>query len=141
MKKVINGKLYDTATAREVSCVGHGGQSFRDFNYYQETLYCKRTGEYFLYGNGGPASKYAQYVDYNTRSGGQKIIPLTLAQAKAWAEEELTGDEYEEEFGTVDESGERVTLSISMDSATADRIRKAAQEAGISISALIASKF
>lgn len=141
MKKIINGRMYDTNTARKVYCVGHGGQSFRDFGFYEETLFCKRTGEYFIYGEGGPASKYAEQVDYNTSVGGERIIPLTLAEAKEWAERELDGEDYEDEFGKVDESGERVTLSVSLDAATADRIRKAAQEAGTSISAIIASKF
>lgn len=141
MKKIINGKSYDTETARKVYLTSHGGQSFRDFNYYVETLYCKRTGEYFLHGEGGPASKYAEFVDYNTRTGGERIMPMTLDEAKQWAEAEMDGEDYEKEFGTVDESDERVTMSISLDAATADRIRKAAQEAGMSISAMIASKF
>ena len=48
MKKIINGKLYDTDTAKEVFAISCGnGPS--DFHYYAEQLYRKRTGEYFLY--------------------------------------------------------------------------------------------
>ena len=139
MKQIIKGKLYDTDTAKLV-----GDYSFsnpRDFKYMYEALYRKRTGEYFIYGKGGPASKYAEVVDQNTWSGGSRILPQTLAGAKSWAEENLSADEYMDEFGAVDETDERVVLSVSLDAATADRIRRAAQEAGISVSALIASRF
>ena len=64
MKKIINGKLYDTDTAKEMG-TGCASCSPRDFHYYSETLYRKRTGEYFLYGEGGPASRYAERVDNN----------------------------------------------------------------------------
>ena len=54
----------------------------------------------------------------------------------------MDADEYQAEFGPVpEEDNSRVTLSISLDAATADRIRKAAQQAGASVSALISSKF
>jgi hypothetical protein len=140
MKKIINGKLYDTDTAKEIDCCSHG-EGPRDFRHYTEYLYKKRTGEYFLYGEGGPMSRYSVAVGNNSWSGGEKIIPLTLDAAQKWAEENMEADAYMEEFGPVSESDERVTLSISLDEATASRIRREAQERGISVSALIASKF
>ena len=140
MKKIINNRVYDTDTAQELGSWSNDG-SWRDFSHTEETLYRKRTGEFFLHGEGGPATKYAEFVDYNTRTGGERIMPMTLDEAKQWAEAEMDGEDYEHEFGAVDESDERVTMSISLDAATADRIRKAAQEAGMSISAMIASKF
>ena len=140
MKKIINGKLYDTETAKEIGHKTHG-EGPRDFRYYSETMYRKRTGEYFLHGEGGPMSRYAVTVGQNQWSGGEKIIPLDYKAATEWAEENLDADDYQSEFGAVSEADERTVLSISLDTATADRIRKAAAEAGTSISALIASKF
>lgn len=140
MRKINNGKRYDTETAREVASCSHGDGP-RDFRYYHETLYCKRTGEYFLHGEGGPMTKYARAVSYNSRTGGENIFPLTYAEAKEWAEAEMDADDYEREFGPAPEGDERVVLSVSLDAATADRIRKAAAEAGVSVSALIASRF
>lgn len=58
------------------------GESYRDFRYVEETLYRKRTGEFFLFGQGGPASKYAVSTGLNSWSGGSKIIPLSVAEAK-----------------------------------------------------------
>lgn len=140
MKKIINGKLYDTDTAKEIGSRFHG-EGVRDFRHYSETLYRKRTGEYFMYGEGGPMSRYAETIGQNQWSGGEKIIPLDYKAATKWAEENMDADDYQAEFGQVSEDGERVTLSISVDAAVADRIRKAAAEAGTSVSSLIASKF
>lgn len=140
MKKIINGKLYDTETAKEIAERSHG-EGPRDFHYYSETLYKKRTGEYFLYGYGGPMSRYARTVGQNQWSGGERIEPLSYDSAREWAEKNMDADDYMAEFGPVSEEGERITLSVSLDSATADRIRREAQEKGVSVSALIASKF
>lgn len=140
MKKIINGKLYDTETAKEIGSTHHG-EGPRDFTYFAETLYRKRTGEYFLYGEGGPMTRYAVSTGQNSWSGGERIEPMSYSSAKEWAEKNMVADEYMEEFGPVSEDAERTTLSVSIDSATADRIRREAQEKGMSVSALIASKF
>ena len=101
MKQIINGKKYNTETAKELGTYSNSG-SWNDFDHFRETLYLKRTGEFFLLGEGGPRTKYA-YSDGNTRSGGAKIIPLTIEEAKAWAERNLSVEEYEEIFGEVEE--------------------------------------
>lgn len=101
MKQIINGKKYDTETATEVGSWWNG-LSTGDFSNCRETLYRKRTGEYFLYGRGGPMSRYSQSYG-NMTGGGEKIIPLTEAEARKWTEKHLDGDEYEEIFGEVEE--------------------------------------
>ena len=57
MKKIINGKKYDTATAHECGTWSNAG-SWRDFSHIEETLYRKRTGEFFLFGEGGPMTRF-----------------------------------------------------------------------------------
>ena len=101
MKKIINGRKYDTETA---TLIGFDSYSnYRDFNHWEEWLYKKRNGEFFLYGSGGPNSKYSVRVDMNSWSGGSKIIPLTYNSAKEWAEKHLNVDEYEGAFGKIEE--------------------------------------
>lgn len=139
MKKVINGKMYNTETAKAVKTVDHGDGP-RDFHYYVETLYRKRTGEYFLAGEGGPLTKYSRSVGQNSWHGGEGIIPLTYEETLAWAESEMDADEYEAEFGPVSET-ETVILSISLPADLADRIRKAAASEGISVSECIGKRF
>lgn len=102
MKKIINGKKYDTETAKKVGCA-YSSVSRRDFSFWEEELYKKKTGEFFLYGSGGPASRYSKAVDMNTWSGDERIIPLTEDKAKKWCEKNLDVEEYEEVFGEVKE--------------------------------------
>lgn len=101
MKKVITGKMYDTDTAKAVGMFSRGNRY--DFHFVSETLYKKKTGEFFLYGEGGAMSKYAVTIDCNSWCGGERITPITEDDAKEWAEINLDGDEYESIFGTVEE--------------------------------------
>ena len=141
MKKIIGGKKYDTETAKELGS-SWNGLSPTDFNYCSEKLYRKKTGEFFLYGAGGPMSRYTVSKGDNTWSGGEMIIPLSLEAAQKWAEEHLDGDEYEEIFGVVEDMGENaVRLGISVPESIAQKIKAEAEEKGMSVSALIASKF
>lgn len=136
MKKIINSKVYDTATAQELATwenAGHWG----DFDHMEETLYRKKTGEFFLHGEGGARTQYAKATGTNEWSGGQRIMPLSYEEARQWSEEHLTGDEYEAIFGPVveDESRQRVTMSLS--AATVETLKRRAGELGISVSAYI----
>lgn len=58
--------------------------------------------QWFLYGDGGALSKYSD--SYGGNSWGiEKIIPFSESEAKEWAEEYLSAEEYEELFGSVEE--------------------------------------
>lgn len=135
MKKIINNKRYDTETSREIGSDSYSNR--RDFHYWCETLYCKRTGEYFLHGEGGQASKYAETVGQNEWSGGERIIPLSYENARQWAEDHLDADDYETEFGEVAEDDSTETLTISLPASTIAKIRRKAQERGTSVSGAI----
>ena len=135
MKKIINGRLYDTATARMLGLDG-GGDGFK---VWHEELYQKRTGEFFLFGQGGPMTKYAVAVGDNSWSGGEKIIPLSLAAAREWAEAHLGADEYGEIFGMPSEGAEPVALNVQIDAGLMARIRGKAAEDGASLTATVAA--
>ena len=139
MKRIIDGRSYDTEKAAEVGCWSNN-RSARDFGHCSETLYRKRTGEYFLHGEGGPMSKYRRAVDVNNWTGGEDITPLTVEEARRWAEENLSADEYEAEFGEVAEDNSRQVLSITMAASLAEKLRREAAKVGLSLSAYIESK-
>lgn len=101
MKKVINGKMYNTETAKCIYSYTNG-YSMNDFNYVEEALYQKKTNEFFLYGSGGPMSRYCCSCG-NSWGYGESITPITKEEAKEWAMEYLDGDEYESVFGPVEE--------------------------------------
>lgn len=138
MKKIINGRSYDTETAREVASWGNAG-GWNDFAHLEETLYQKKNGEFFLFGEGGPMTKYAVSTGQNTWSGGSKIIPLFYDSAREWAEEKLSADEYESIFGEIAEDDSRVTVTLSLSASAVESARRAASKADMSLSAYIES--
>lgn len=101
MKKIINGKKYDTDTATWVGEYWNG-LSDKDFRYLSEDLYLKKTGEFFLMGDGGALTIYSN-SNGSQSWGVSKIIPLTKKEAREWAEEHLGFDEYVEFFGEPEE--------------------------------------
>lgn len=136
MKKIINGKLYDTETAKSMGS-WHNTWDYRDFNYVCEELFRKRTGEFFLLGEGGPMSKYAVSVSNNSWSGGEKIIPLSAAKAREWAEEHLDAEDYAEIFGMPSEGEDTAALNVQIDAALMARLRQMAANEGISLTACV----
>ena len=99
MKKVINGKMYNTETAEQLATWDNG--RWNSFDICEEKLFRKRNGEFFLYGYGGPKSAYAQPDGDRSVSSGHAIILLSDKEAREWAEEHLNGDKYEEIFGEI----------------------------------------
>lgn len=135
MKKVISGRLYNTEKARKV---GEWSNTYdvSDFHWYCETLYCKRNGEYFIHGDGGPMSRYAKSIGQNEWSGGEAIIPVSLDKAKEWAESHLDADEYDAEFGIPEEGSEHDLHTIILED-TWQALDRAAKAGGITVGAVI----
>ncbi len=138
MKKVINGKRYDTDTAKLMGEDSYSNR--RDFSYWHEALYRKNTGEYFLYGEGGPMSRYAVTVGQNEWSGGEKIIPLSEQKAQKWAEDHLTAEDYEKIFGAVGEDDAKKVVTFSLPLDVIEMIKSGAAAQGVSMSEYVAEK-
>ena len=102
MKKIINGKLYNTETAEKLAEF-YTNCTASDFRYLEESLYRKRTGEYFLSGFGGPMTRYAIKLENGGSRSGYAIRPLTEEEAREWAEDRITADQYIAIFGDVEE--------------------------------------
>ena len=135
MKKVINGKVYDTGTARKVGCIDFGLED-RLFG-WSETLFVKRTGEYFLLGEGGPGSKYSVRTGVNESSGSTKIFPLAYDEACKWAEDNLDCDEYIAEFGEIAEGGTNAKLTLYLPASTIERAKRKVAQGGTTLSAYV----
>lgn len=136
MKKYINGKKYDTETAQAVGSWSNN-LSYRDFGWCRETLYRKKTGEYFLHGEGGALSRYAEPGNGNMRGPGASIRPLTFDKAREWAEEHLDGDEYEAIFGEIEDDGTDCLISAVIKASSRDRLRREAEKSGRSIGEIL----
>lgn len=138
MKKVIKGKVYDTETAIRVGS-WENCQWTDNLCWCNEDLYRKKTGEFFLHGEGGPSSKYAESTGNNGWFGGEKIIPLTYDAARKWAEEHLTASEYNAVFGAVIEDSTRTLVTLSMSVSSIEKAKRAASQSGMSLSSYIES--
>lgn len=95
MKKIIDRKVYDTKTATKIAEDSYSNVS--DFRYYSEDLYKTKSGNWFLCGEGGAMSKYAERVG-NAMGGGCNIIPLSTDEVIDWLERTDNTDILEEHF-------------------------------------------
>lgn len=104
MKKIVNGKSYNTATATEVCDIGNG-LSESDFGWHSSSVYVTKKGAFFLAGEGGPMSRWArQHSD--SRVAGSGIEVLSRGEALKLAEFfQAPTDVIEEFFGDVIEEG------------------------------------
>ena len=84
MKKIIDGKVYDTNTAIEVAKYWNGLGS-NDFRNISESLYITKKGNWFTAGHGGPMSKYA-VSNGNMTSSGSNLEPISSVDALQWLE-------------------------------------------------------
>jgi len=130
MKKIIGGRKYDTDTANTIA-EWYNEYPVNDFRYEMETLFLKRNGEYFLFGEGGAMSKYATSMGDNSWGGGARIIPLSYEAARQWAETHLDADDYEEAFGEVSEDADDdVPLSVRVPTSTRALLDRLAAKTG-----------
>lgn len=113
MKKIIGGRRYDTATAKLVGEYETG--YIGDFDWVAEKLYLKATGEFFLAGKGGARTRWSTRT-IDGYASGEGLLPLTLGEAREWAEEHLPVKEVENLFRIPSdaETGKKIqTFSLS----------------------------
>lgn len=140
MNKIINGKVYNTDTARKIGTWSNGADR-TDFSWVEETLYQKKTGEFFLHGQGGPDTRYAQQLEASHWTGEETISLVSYDSARQWAEDHLTAEQYQATFGEVVEDNSRTTLLLSLPASTVKKIKQEAAQAGMTVSAYVESKF
>ena len=89
MKKIINGKVYNTETAE---CIADENRSLYDFHSTSEALYRTARGNWFLHGESSSGGRYSKWVG-NSCGGGEDIQALTPAQVVEWAEQARINDD------------------------------------------------
>ena len=104
MVKIINGHRYSTENSERLGSWDNGqGYSIQDFKYVSETLYRNPAGRYFLFIEGGAGTEYREAESYNSWVAGEKFVPMSEAEAKAWSEKRLNGQRYEKIWGPVED--------------------------------------
>lgn len=102
MRRVLEGCMYDSSTSEQLACVANTDDLSLSCA-RRETLYRKRNGQYWLYGEGGGGTEYGHTGPSGKYVPGCKIIPLGEKEAKIWCEDNLDGDAYEAIWGPVSE--------------------------------------
>ena len=82
MKQVIDGKIYDTTKAHRVCDLPSPTNNPRDFKWHDTGLYRTTKGRFFLAGEGGPMSMWAERVEQNGWRSGSGLCALTDEEAR-----------------------------------------------------------
>ena len=82
MKKIIEGKRYDTDTATLIASYNNG-LGGGDFNHVYEKMYITRKGQWFMEYKGGPLSKYANSCG-TTTYGDNDLTLMSSDEAYEW---------------------------------------------------------
>lgn len=100
IRKIINGKRYDTSKALLVGEHDHGSYpGSGDFSHWSAALYkTPRSGRFFLAGQGGAMTMFAQHLPDGGACGGERLIPMSTEDALEWAERYLLAEAIEEHF-------------------------------------------
>jgi len=100
MKKIINGKRYDTEAKHTTKVASHGDGYVGDFHHWQEDLYRTGHGNWYLVGEGGALSRYSEPVCGGGMGGtSDVVVPLTETEAQRWLEEAGETEAVEQYFG------------------------------------------
>lgn len=110
MKKVIKGRLCNTETAKLVGEYEYG--QCGDLDWWCEQLFRTKSGVYFIAGEGGARSAYGKQTSYNSWSSGEDIVIVSEQEAREWAENYLTADEYIAEFELQPEDKTAITVYL-----------------------------
>lgn len=131
MKKVVQGVLCDTTTAKVLGEYEHDHKS--SFHWYVERLYRTKSSKYFLYGEGHAASPYARKVAQSEWAPGEAIKLLPPEAARQWAEDHLDAAEYITAFGVPEEMS-----SVLIAEETMSKLGELKRKTGKDIDRLIA---
>ena len=136
MRKIISNKVYDTERAKELGR-WQNSEDPRDFGWVSETLYRKKNGEYFIHGEGGPATSYAARSFGDNWTSGERIIPMTYDVAAEWAQKNLQAEEYEKIFGAVQDDMVHRYVTYWLTTSAAEKLRRKADQEGVQVSEML----
>ena len=132
MKKIINGKVYDSEKAKFLVSLSFGLPGYS--SYCKESLYQKRTGEFFIFVEGGPMAKYSRIIDNNSCVCGKQIVSLSYEAAQQWAEDNLPEEEYEYIFGSIAEDDTKILVHLHLSATSVAKLKRGAAQSGVSMS-------
>jgi len=85
MKRIVNGKVYNTETA-ELVHEWWNGRSTSDFRHRSKDLYRTKKGAWFILHAGGPMTDMAVSCGSNNYTGSKSIEPISEGDVLAFLE-------------------------------------------------------
>lgn len=101
MKRIINGKIYNTETAERIGSYSRSNPS--DFSYIDESLYRTKKGRFFIAGEGGAMTRYAESGSDGTWWGASGICVLDDGEALDWCESRGIDPDIVEQYFAIEE--------------------------------------
>jgi len=98
MIRVWDKKVYDTTKAEEIAFYD-APIPVNDYNWYTETLYRTKKGNWFLAGRGGPMSQWNESDGFGEMTGSYGIRPLERGDALNWLQSHEMPDHIIQYFG------------------------------------------
>lgn len=131
MKKIIRNKVYDARTATLIKRADHPNITSAEGS-CKQSLYRKKTGEYFLVVDGARSDAFHNLALANSIHDRERhIYPLTYKQASTWAEAEMTADEWLAIFEPA-EDGTLTALNLTVSATAVAKFKLAARQQQIS---------
>lgn len=99
MRKIVNGRIYDTETAEYLCDLSPSGFMRGDFQWEDTALYRSPKGQYFLAGEGGARSRWGREHGQNGWISGSGMELIDEDRAKFLVAEMYKAEKYIELFG------------------------------------------
>lgn len=97
-KRIVNGKRYNTETAEHLCNISRNGFNRGDFAYDDTDLYVTKNGNFFIAGEGGARSRWAQSYGQNGSQGGSGLRPIEKNDARSLLEQYGSPEQVEQYF-------------------------------------------
>ncbi len=103
MKRIIEGRVYNTETASFVCDCSPAGFHRGNFEWEDTGLYRSPRGTFFLAGEGGPLSRWAEPEGHSGKRSGSGIRVLEEIEARELCERHGTEEDWLAAFGEPEE--------------------------------------
>ena len=129
MQALLDGTICNTKTAMPLA-QRDNGVFINDDDYYRETLYRNEYGKYFLHIYGGPSSLAANHGAQGNTVG-ERLIPLTLQEARNWTKTTMGAQACDALFGEyAKDFGDSIFMSFYLTPRATDILEKNIQMRG-----------
>ena len=139
MKYTVNRRLYDTDKAEKLVEVtkSFGVYGENPDNDWTESLYKKPSGEFFVQGNGGKNSPFADYASGTNKPGSRVTVWRidNYNNAKLWIHDNAP-DKFDDVFNRKEDSDLSIT-TVTLSEKAKRNLKRYSEETGLTVSEIL----